>query len=132
MMTIDSDSGDDNYDLQPNVVSFYGSGSWGVAWDEPQKDLNCDDPAHEHLINLKEHVCKMATNCEGFTKNEKRMINLLHILVHNGAPLSTTDAVMEWHLAKIGKKRLGWVLLLIVFIALTGPCCRRSLCADAT
>ena len=95
IMTIDSDSDQENYDLQANVVSFQDDDSWGVAWDGDQEGLDYNDPAHKHLINYKEHVAEMATNYEPFPKNEKRMINLLHVLVHKGVPLSTTEAVFE-------------------------------------
>ena len=52
IMTIDSDSDQENYDLQANVVSFQDDDSWGVTWNGDQEGLDYTDPAQRRTSQM--------------------------------------------------------------------------------
>ena len=102
-MVANQDVNNNCNDPELNIVSWQDDDSWGVEWNEAQDGLDEQDPADKPLVQHREHVRNAVIHSVSLTQNEERLIDLCHLLCHKGAPLCTTDAVMEWYLKQVGQ-----------------------------
>ena len=83
--------------------------SWGMCWMNPTDGLDPSRWSHQALIAYRRYVKESVKTCSDFDDNTSRLVRLCDILKKKGAPLCTTEAVMEWYLQEIGQLYGDWM-----------------------